>query len=211
MQLYNNISLSAANSIIGTITRKDGSEILIKRPKVHKQNKTIKSVDHPGTIIVELSKGYSTIVSTETWNKVLRFFSWYSMTSNSMSGSIYPATSLRSIDGKQIIIPMHQMIMGQPPEGHVIDHENENSLDNTDKNLRFVTNSINRHNSSKRRYTKTGFKYVYQAKNMKYRVSTRIHKHTFCKDGFNTIEDAVLFRDTVLPMILKEYFKPEVK
>ena len=49
---------------------------------------------------------------------------------------------------------LHQDIMGDPPEGMVIDHINRDKLDNRKVNLRFVTRAHNRVNSRKTRYGK---------------------------------------------------------
>lgn len=45
---------------------------------------------------------------------------------------------------------LHRLIMSNCPKGMVIDHINGNSLDNTRKNLRITTQSINRQNTDKR-------------------------------------------------------------
>jgi hypothetical protein len=39
-------------------------------------------------------------------------------------------------------VPLHVLIMGQPPPGHVISHANRDSLDNRSENLRFVPNWV---------------------------------------------------------------------
>ena len=45
---------------------------------------------------------------------------------------------------------LHRLIMPDCPKGMVIDHINGNSLDNTRKNLRITTYSINTQNTNKR-------------------------------------------------------------
>lgn len=45
---------------------------------------------------------------------------------------------------------LHRLIMSDCPKGMVIDHINGNSLDNTRKNLRITTYSINTQNTNKR-------------------------------------------------------------
>lgn len=44
---------------------------------------------------------------------------------------------------------MHHLIIGRPKKGYDIDHINRDKLDNTKVNLRYVTRSVNCHNSSK--------------------------------------------------------------
>lgn len=55
-------------------------------------------------------------------------------------------------------IKMHQLIMGEPPNKKlVIDHENNNGLDNRRSNLRFVSFSANAQNKHKKKGTKNKF------------------------------------------------------
>jgi hypothetical protein len=53
----------------------------------------------------------------------------------------YKADGYATGDGR-----MHIAIMGEAPEGMVIDHKNNNRLDNRRANLRFVSRSVNAHN-----------------------------------------------------------------
>jgi hypothetical protein len=50
-------------------------------------------------------------------------------------------------------IYMHRLIMGDPPDGHEIDHINGDALDNRRSNLRFCTRSQNAQNRGKRKGT----------------------------------------------------------
>ena len=52
---------------------------------------------------------------------------------------------------------MHEFIMGKPPKGQIIDHENNNSLDNQRSNLRFATYSANSQNRKKKQGTKNNY------------------------------------------------------
>lgn len=55
---------------------------------------------------------------------------------------------------------MHQLFLGEPPEGQVIDHINGDGLDNRRTNLRFCTHSENHANERKRRGGTSVFKGV---------------------------------------------------
>ena len=56
-----------------------------------------------------------------------------------------------TIDNKSIFL--HQFILGRPPiKDNVIDHKNNDTLDNTRKNLRFATQSQNSQNRAKREW-----------------------------------------------------------
>lgn len=62
-------------------------------------------------------------------------------------------------------IYLHQLVMGKPPDGLVIDHINRNKLDNRRENLRFCKQINNAHNKT----TSSGYKGVhYQKKYAKY-------------------------------------------
>jgi hypothetical protein len=50
-------------------------------------------------------------------------------------------------DGCKKYIHMHRLLM-EAKKGQIVDHVNENGLDNRRENLRFATNSQNLHNSS---------------------------------------------------------------
>lgn len=55
--------------------------------------------------------------------------------------------SLSCIEGKQI--SMHTFLLGKPDKGYVIDHINNNGLDNRRQNIRIVSRSINSQNKKK--------------------------------------------------------------
>ncbi len=62
-------------------------------------------------------------------------------------------------------IYLHQIVMGKPPKGLVIDHINRNKLDNRKSNLRFCRQMGNAQNKT----SSSGYKGVhYQKKNAKY-------------------------------------------
>lgn len=45
---------------------------------------------------------------------------------------------------------LHQLLLGPPPEGQIVDHINGDGLDNRRRNLRFCTHTQNRQNQTKR-------------------------------------------------------------
>jgi hypothetical protein len=51
------------------------------------------------------------------------------------------------VDGK--VISLHHFIMGKPDKGLIVDHINQNRLDNRRENLRFATLKLNAHNRKK--------------------------------------------------------------
>lgn len=52
---------------------------------------------------------------------------------------------------------MHKFVLGEPPEGKVIDHWNGDCLDNRRCNLRFASRSVNSHNRKKRKGASSSF------------------------------------------------------
>lgn len=69
---------------------------------------------------------------------------------------------------------MHQDIMGTPPEGKTIDHEDRNGLNNQRHNLRFITfseNTINSEAYSKGSVEKHGNKYRVRIKREGVRIT----------------------------------------
>jgi hypothetical protein len=89
--------------------------------------------------IIELTQGYITVVSNEDFKKVNKY-SWHVTRSGGKGrkkGEPYAATF---INGKKIYL--HRYIMGQP-KGFVVDHLNQQTLDNRRENLRVCTQKEN--------------------------------------------------------------------
>lgn len=74
--------------------------------------------------------------------------------------TFYATTNLPLPNGKQTAISMHQVIMGDPPDGHTIDHADRDGLNNCRDNLRFATGAQQRHNTAIAKNNTSGFKGV---------------------------------------------------
>ena len=59
---------------------------------------------------------------------------------------------------------LHVLLLGDAPENHVIDHKNNNGLDNTRKNLRFACNDLNGQNKIIKKETSSIYYGVYKSK-----------------------------------------------
>lgn len=70
------------------------------------------------------------------------------------------------IDGTNIY--MHHFILGKPSDGFVVDHFNNNGLDNQRNNLNFVTYSCNAQNKAKKTGTKNTYMGVTKTKQGKF-------------------------------------------
>ena len=93
--------------------------------------------------IIKLTQGYVCVVSKEDY-KMLNKYSWAISRSGGKGrklGEPYAATTFR---GKKLY--MHRLIMGEP-KGLVVDHINNQTLDNRRYNLRAITQTENRRNS----------------------------------------------------------------
>lgn len=92
--------------------------------------------------IIELTQGYICVVSDEDY-KVLKKYSWCVSRGagrNRKQGEPYAATV---VNRKKIY--MHRLIMGSPKD-KIVDHINNQTLDNRRSNLRVVTAKENMRN-----------------------------------------------------------------
>lgn len=79
------------------------------------------------------------------------------------------AHRLLIIDGKRKSLRLHHLIMerilgGPIPEGYIVDHKNNNPLDNRRENLRLATLSNNAHNSRQQGNCENPYKGIYYSK-----------------------------------------------
>ncbi len=87
---------------------------------------------------------------------------------------------------------MHREIT-ECPKGMVIDHKNENGLDNRRENLRPCTRSENMMNRGKTRFNSTGYKGVYKPGDSKlnpYSAKIQKNKKVYCLGRYKTPEEA---------------------
>ncbi len=100
----------------------------------------------PGVKTIPLGEGFYTYVDAADF-EWLNQWTWY----------LQGGYAVRREKRKYVF--MHRQIM-QPPEGMVVDHRNNNKLDNTRVNLRVCTQQENACNSSKNRGTSSRFRGV---------------------------------------------------
>ena len=87
---------------------------------------------------IPLTKGKVALVSDEDYPMLMQF-KWYA--SLESRGTKWYAVRRQTIDGKRVKIRMHRFIMGLPPgkeDLRVVDHKNDNSLDNQRDNLEVI-------------------------------------------------------------------------
>lgn len=102
-----------------------------------------------GYRLISLTQGQMAKVSIHRYEELNRFrwFAWW----NKDTKSYYAMRNTPAVDGKRsapYTVPMHRQILGlQYRDGKLGDHENTDTLDNQDSNLRIVSSSQNRMNS----------------------------------------------------------------
>lgn len=93
---------------------------------------------------IKLTKGLFALVSDEDFERVNQFKWTASLESR---GTKYYAIRRITADGKRVKIRMHRFIMGLPPRMDaselVVDHVNDNGLDNRRENLQAITQTQN--------------------------------------------------------------------
>lgn len=107
---------------------------------------------------------------------------------------------------KRTMIYMHQLILGKPETGYEIDHIDGNSLNNTRRNLRFITRGDNARFVGVRIDSSIGIRGVSFDKRGKLYCVDFAYDHIrfYCKP-YKTIEEAVWCR-----YCLEKYFKLDI-
>jgi hypothetical protein len=102
---------------------------------------------------IPLSNGYEceayTIVSPGKYEKV-RWYSWY------LQNTGYAATKVTDSSGKRKTVQLHALLV-ETAEGEQVDHEDQNKLNNTDKNLRPISHGLNARNCKQRVTNTSGY------------------------------------------------------
>ncbi len=104
---------------------------------------------------ISLSQGKNAIVDDEDFD-YLNQWKWYAREDYQ---AFYASRNLRMGNGKRKTISIHNILMGKK-RGKVIDHINNNGLDNRKENLRFCTNRENTWNQRKKYGQSSRFKGV---------------------------------------------------
>lgn len=89
---------------------------------------------------------------------------------------------------------MHHLVIGKPPKGMVVDHINQNKLDNRRQNLRFVTPTESVINRSTRRGS-SGHKGVFRVPSGRWRAHIAHDYKTIYLGTFDTLGEAIAARE----------------
>ena len=143
--------------------------------------------------IVKLTNGKDCLVDDEDFEE-LNSFTWY-------EGTGGYAKRHKRINGKLTTIIMHRFI-SKCPENKIIDHINQNTLDNRKSNLRIADKSKNSMNRGKQKNNSSGYKGVYYDKRHNHYDSyiTCNKKRTYLGSFKTAIEAAKAYNEAALIM-----------
>lgn len=108
---------------------------------------------------IRLNTGETVLCDDDDF-EMLSTFSWYRVLPTKRCRHTYVRTCITK-NGKRHSIMMHRMVMRVYDSKIMIDHINNNSLDNRKCNLRVCSNSENLRNTRKRVNNKSGYKGVH--------------------------------------------------
>ncbi len=136
---------------------------------------------------IELTQGQVTIVDDIDYDFLMRF-KWYA----AWHRNCFRAVRSIPVDGKQKRLHMHTAIAERMKIGpKLIDHRDQNSLNNQRTNLRSATNSQNQHNRGAPSNNKTGVKGVSLQKAIgRYQARIKLHDKRYHLGYFDTISEA---------------------
>jgi hypothetical protein len=122
----------------------------------------------------------------------------------------YYAGTYLYAEGNKKYIHMHRLLM-DAKKGQIVDHVNENGLDNRRDNLRFATNSQNLHNSSRTRGT-SKYRGVYLRKGTsRWHSQIKVNNKRIHLGYFDTEIDAAKAHDQAALKYLGEFAKLNVE
>lgn len=130
-----------------------------------------------------LLDGYRTIVDDEDYEWLTAYGLKWTSFINRNGGKRYAVSR-----GKRETVYMHRAIMDSPIEG-VVDHINQDGLDNRRTNLRIVSNTVNLLNNKS-----VGVCYRPANTQNKYQTTITINRSQISK-CFPTYEEAVIWRE----------------
>lgn len=134
---------------------------------------------------------FETLISTGKFNKADKLPSYWHLSWNEDTQSFYAHGTIKKENGKTETVSLHRWVMDAPKEMHV-DHINHETLDNTDINLRLITQAENNQNLRLFRKNNTsGVRGVsWHKRKNKWQAAIRVNKIQIYLGLFNEIEEA---------------------
>ena len=142
------------------------------------------------------------IIDTEDLNKV-RDFCWR------VHKHGYVVANGRN--GTNKTVKIHQLIIEVPDSGFMVDHIDQNKLNNTKKNLRVATKSENNTNIKRKNNNTSGYTGVQKLKTGKYVSGISKDKKFYHLGTFSTFEKAVIERHNKEMLIHGEFSGEHVR
>ena len=119
-------------------------------------NRSIRPIRIDGNVAyVPLTRGYEAVIDAAD-APLIEGRNWSAKVNRR---AVYAVTKIRLVNGKQGVLWLHRLIMGDPAEFNV-DHIDGNGLYNCRSNLRLATASQNKFNSRRSTNNTSGFKGV---------------------------------------------------
>lgn len=133
-------------------------------------------------MIIELTRGQFAVIDDEDWPTV----QGYKWTANGSHGSFYAMARFK------VDVLMHRLLLGEDNPKILVDHADNDSLNNRRDNLRRCTHAENMRNSKVRSHSKSGVKNVSFTKvngSMQWVATVRLDGKRH-RRAFKTIEEA---------------------
>ena len=132
---------------------------------------------------IKLTKNKFAIIDDEDFEELSKY-KWYFCNGYAM----------RNKPDRTGLIRMHRVI-NKTPDGLFTDHINRNKLDNRRMNLRTVNKSLNEHNTSVRKNSRSGVKgVIWETRRQKWRSEIMINRVKIFVGYFNDVNEAVKAR-----------------
>lgn len=142
----------------------------------------------PSYRTIQLTQGQVALVSAHRFEE-LNAFKWYAEWCPSTQ-SFYAHRTIRLSDGKRKTLRMNRVILGLDFGNKLhAEHENRDTLDNRDENLRVATRSQNQCNRGPQRNNTSGFKGVSRNHN-NWRADIRKDRELVYLGTFSTPQEA---------------------
>lgn len=154
---------------------------------------------------IPLTQGKFTIVDDEDYGELMRY-KWYAK-KQAINSDFYAARNSRTSEGLGRTIFMHSQILGNNGRALVIDHADNNTLNNQRSNLRLCTQKNNAKNQKKRSDNKSGYKGVLLRKYGAYLAHIRKDGIRMGLGTFKSAVDAAVAYDIAAEKYYGEFAK----
>jgi hypothetical protein len=180
----------------------------INDTKYAKLSRTLELSIHrsDGTTLIPLFGGLHTIIDSVDFDLV-KDYTWTASTS-AVSNTYYAKTIVYNKDGTKEYLTLHSLLLGKAPEGHEIDHEDMNGLNNRRSNLRISTCQQNTRNIAPQKNCKSGITGVrWDERSNRWTASIGLDRKHVHLGSFSSKEEAAEARWKAEREIDSEFFR----